>query len=263
MVMMKKITAVIVEDEVLSRNYLKRTITETCKNVEVVGIAGTFFEAITYIDKLKPDLVFLDLRLDPDKFGFEILEKTRYKDYKVIITSAYPEYMLKAWDFNTIYYLLKPIGPDKIMAAINKYESYFSINDNDDKISLPYRRNNIPIIRINDIIYIEADENLTNFYLAKEVYKSVSRRLNKVYPDLPKQNFHRIHKKYIVNLNYVDKYERTVMTVTGADLHIKEGSFDGRDLSFKQTLPISYRNLKEFKKKMNNFLNRSHTQKVS
>ena len=113
---MKK-TAVIIDDERLARNELKKMLVEY-PEIEVVGEAGNVDEAIKMIDELNPDLIFLDIQM-PAKTGFELLEELE-RVPTVVFTTAHDEYALKAFEVNALDYLLKPIDPKRLSDAVQK-----------------------------------------------------------------------------------------------------------------------------------------------
>ncbi|MEJ2507286.1 MAG: response regulator, partial [Ignavibacteriaceae bacterium] len=109
--------ALIVDDERLARTELKRLLTPF-KDVKVVGEAVNAEDALEKIQQLKPDLLFLDIQM-PGKTGFEMLEELDSVP-TVIFTTAYDEYALKAFEYNALDYLLKPIEPKRIEETVNK-----------------------------------------------------------------------------------------------------------------------------------------------
>ncbi|MEJ2004362.1 MAG: response regulator, partial [Cyclobacteriaceae bacterium] len=109
--------ALVVDDSRLARNELKRLLKDF-DNIQVVGEAANAMEATEKIDSEKPDLVFLDIQM-PGKNGFELLEELEVTP-DVIFTTAYDEYAIKAFEYNALDYLLKPVQKDRLAGAINK-----------------------------------------------------------------------------------------------------------------------------------------------
>jgi two-component system, LytTR family, response regulator len=103
--------ALIVDDERLARTELRRLLTPF-PEIEIVGEATNAEEAKAKIDDLNPDLVFLDIQM-PGKTGFELLEELDSVP-KIVFTTAYDEYALKAFEYNALDYLLKPIEPKRL-----------------------------------------------------------------------------------------------------------------------------------------------------
>ena len=119
--------AIIVDDERLARKELT-SLLEHHPEIEIIDEAANADEAIEKIDKQTPDVIFLDIQM-PGKTGFELLEGLE-RVPQVIFTTAYDEFALKAFDFNALDYLLKPIQPDRLSESINKIKSKISSKKN-------------------------------------------------------------------------------------------------------------------------------------
>ena len=113
------IRSFIVDDETQSRSALRQELQLHCTEVENVGEAGNIPDAVEAINKLQPDLLFLDIKLR-DGLGFEILDKLEHRNFHIIFTTAYSEYALKALKLNALDYLLKPIDSQELIQAIAK-----------------------------------------------------------------------------------------------------------------------------------------------
>ena len=107
----------VIDDSRLARNELKRLLKEF-DNVQIVGEAASVDEAIEKITELKPDLIFLDIQM-PEKTGFDLLEELEIVP-EVIFSTAYDEYALKAFEYNALDYLVKPVQKDRLAGAISK-----------------------------------------------------------------------------------------------------------------------------------------------
>ncbi|MDH5604230.1 MAG: response regulator, partial [Cyclobacteriaceae bacterium] len=110
---------VIVEDEKHGRETLKNLLLEFCKNVEIVGMAGSVEEAVEVITREKPDVVFMDIELQTGT-GFDVLDRLKGFGFEVIFTTAFEQYAIKAIKFSSIDYLLKPIDLDELQQAVEK-----------------------------------------------------------------------------------------------------------------------------------------------
>jgi two-component system LytT family response regulator len=110
----------IVDDERLARNELKRLL-EPYTKIEIVGEAANAEEALVMIEDLQPELLFLDIQM-PGKNGFELLSSIEGKSPEVIFTTAYDEYAIKAFEFNALDYLLKPIDTERLKETIHRIE---------------------------------------------------------------------------------------------------------------------------------------------
>jgi two-component system LytT family response regulator len=209
----------IVEDEEHSKKTLINFLTKYVKEVEIVGSAGLVSEAIDEINKLKPELVFLDIDL-PDGNGFEVLNGITNPSPKVIFVTAYNQYAVKAFQVSAIDYLLKPVDPMLLKTAVQKaIDSELSTEDFKtrkeilqtnrtgglQKLALPTQQG-IQMVKINDIIRIEADGNYAKIYLVNAESVFVSKQLKVFESWLEGLSFFRVHHSHIINLNYLQKY---------------------------------------------------------
>lgn len=240
------IKAVIVEDESGARKVLQALITDYLPQIEIVGTADSVESGIALVTKEKPELLFLDIRL-PDGDGFEILEKTVVENMEVVFTTAYGEYREKAFEYFAFQYLTKPIDVDKLEATVKAYEarrkdnktdSSFSLeklgllkqllNQQIKKIALP-NKDGYTLVQLEEIIYCEAQSNYTLVYL-KDGSKMMVTKSLKYYDELlSDSNFYRVHKSYLVNVNYVKevKQEGTLKLENGSSLPISQRSKRG------------------------------------
>lgn len=220
---MEKINAFIVDDEVDNIKLLEHFIKKNCPMIELIGSALSFEESVEQIDKLKPELLFLDIVLN-EKTGFDVLEAITHEKLKVIFVTAYNEYAIKAFKYNAIDYLMKPIDIDELIAASDKaYEDIqeelfterkqlemasFSMNNVDkfDFIAIPSMKK-VKFINLKDLIYLESEGRYTTFYL-KDGNKIISSKNLGEYESFLGDYFFRIHNRYIINLRqirYIDK----------------------------------------------------------
>lgn len=215
------IRAVSVDDEENGRQILRHYVNQYSEtlDLELVGEADSVASGIELINRVKPDLVFLDVQLQ-DGTGFNLLEKLNRDSFKVVFVTSYDQYALKAIRFKAIDYILKPIDPDlfveaveKVKADLNKFtiekdvridELVTNINSF-EKIGLP-SIDCIRFVKVSDIVRCEADGNYTKFVLSNNESIIVCKTM-KVYEDLlAEYKFIRIHKSHLINVNYVDKY---------------------------------------------------------
>src|SRR6187200_2035865 len=143
--------AIIIDDERLARNELKKLLSEF-PEVEVIGEAANAAEGIEKIESLMPDLIFLDIQM-PGKTGFDMLMELE-KAPHVIFTTAYEEYALKAFEVNALDYLLKPIEPKRLADAIQKLQGH---DDRDDHGSIPMNFNR-SVLQENDQVFVKDGE---------------------------------------------------------------------------------------------------------
>ncbi|HWY38985.1 MAG TPA: response regulator, partial [Bacteroidia bacterium] len=174
------IKALIVEDEVKSRELLQALVAKHCTGVEVVAAAGNVKEGTEAVKKHNPDLIFLDISM-PDGTGFDMLEKITPLKADVIFTTATDKYAIKAIKYSALDYLLKPIDAEELKSAVAKLvEKKSGVNtvenlaqllqnlkqgsDSYQKITLP-TSSSYEIVFIKDIIRCEADGSYTTFHL--------------------------------------------------------------------------------------------------
>lgn len=204
--------ALVIDDERLARKELINLLAEY-KDVEIIGEAVNAEEAEELIDQLMPDLIFLDIQM-PGKTGFELLE-TLEKTPKVIFTTAYDEYALKAFEFNALDYLLKPIEPKRLGDSIEKIrkeiQSVAEVKSNKSKLTINDQvfvkdGDNCWFVRLKDVRLFESDGNYIKVYFDK--YKPmIHKSLNALDEKLDDKSFFRVSRKHIINLDWVDEIE--------------------------------------------------------
>jgi two-component system, LytTR family, response regulator len=201
--------AIVVDDERLARKELMRLLNEFPK-IEVIAECDNAEEAIEQTDKLKPDLIFLDIHM-PGKDGFGVLEELDYMPQVIFIT-AYDEYAIKAFEVNALDYLLKPIQTDRLEEAINKLEKeeVELVNDS-DKLGLTDQvfvkdGDKCWFVKLEDVPMFESEGNYVRVYFENNkplILKSLNNLANK----LDDTVFFRANRKFIINLTWVDDVE--------------------------------------------------------
>jgi two-component system LytT family response regulator len=201
--------AIIVDDERLARNELKSLLSEY-PDVEIVEECDSAQSAIEAVDKLKPDVVFLDIHM-PGKDGFGVLEELDYMPHVVFIT-AYDEYAIKAFDVNALDYLLKPIENDRLKSAIEKVKSELvEIPLESDKLGLDNQvfvkdGDRCWFVNLADVPMFESEGNYVRVYFDKNkplILKSLNNLANR----LDENVFFRANRKFIINLNWIEGIE--------------------------------------------------------
>lgn len=217
---MKKIKTVIVEDEAPARDILKHYLKDY-PDIEIVAECADGFCGLKKITELKPDLVFLDIQM-PRLTGFEMIEVMTEKPI-IIFTTAYDQFAIKAFEMNAIDYLLKPFPQDRLKSAIKKVMEKIGKSGEDDRPvrqilenlpspSSPLNRivtrkgNSIDIIPVEQIRYVQAEDDYVMIYHTEG--KALKQQTMKFYEDnLPKANFVRIHRSFIVRVEEIKKLE--------------------------------------------------------
>ena len=205
--------ALIVDDERLARKELTNLLQEY-QEIEIVGEAVNAEDAEEKIKSLKPALLFLDIQM-PGKTGFELLESLDTVP-EVVFTTAYDEYALKAFDFNALDYLLKPIEPDRLKETVTKLLSRKASEEEEEKsteekLGLQDRvfvkdGDKCWFVKLENIRLFESDGNYIKIYF--ENFKPmIHKSLNALDEKLDDRSFFRASRKHIINLTWVESIE--------------------------------------------------------
>ncbi|MBL7708819.1 MAG: response regulator transcription factor [Chitinophagaceae bacterium] len=214
--------AIVIDDEPAARRLMKSLLEEYAQVVTVVAEAGNGREAITKIEELRPDLIFLDIQM-PDLTGFEVLEQLTHKP-NVIFTTAYEQYAIKAFENFSIDYLLKPIKEERLQQSIDKLKQFGRLNQTLDINSLqdiirqlqaPQKATALPIktgdritlLRYENIAYLEAQDKYVYVFTTDGQKHLTDQSLTTLSEKLPPQ-FYRIQKSYIINKDKIKEMHR-------------------------------------------------------
>jgi two-component system LytT family response regulator len=216
------VKSVIVDDELKSRESLKKMIATFCEGIEVLAICQNVAEGIDAINRFKPDVVFLDIQMQGET-GFDLLARVKSIDFEVIFTTAHSEYAIQAIKFSAIDYLLKPIDVTELQQAVEKVKSkqntnfvermqqllqnMKSPNPENYKLALPTAEG-LTFIKVNDIMYLKASGNYTEIFMREGQKHLVSRHLKEYDDLLTEQSFFRIHHSTLINVNFIKSYVR-------------------------------------------------------
>ncbi|UUV22370.1 LytR/AlgR family response regulator transcription factor [Paenimyroides aestuarii] len=214
----------IIDDESLIRNSLKILLSER-NDIEIIGEASSKDQGIALIETLKPDLVLLDIQLKKNT-GFELLEQLSDITFKLIFVTAYSEYAIKAFKYSAFDYLLKPIDQDLLNQTIDRLKTeiittsqqYQALKTNKEfhKITIKTTEH-IYHLNFDEIIYCKADSSYTRFYLTNDRSLMTSKPLKNYQNLLPEHQFFRSHQSYLVNLNFVKKYNKKMAALEMQD----------------------------------------------
>ena len=219
---MNNISCIIIDDENPARKLVKLFL-EKKGNLNILAEAKDGFEAVKLIDEHKPDLIFLDIQM-PKLNGFEVLELIHHKP-KVIFTTAYDEYALKAFELNSVDYLLKPIKAEKLQQAIEKYKnlkSTFSssqLNFDAQKLIetiqgskkdytsrfLVNKGNSLLIINVYDIAYFNAEDKMVFITTFDNKKYLINNTLDKLEKSLEPKKFFRTARQFLVTAKAIHK----------------------------------------------------------
>lgn len=220
--MTEKIKSVIIDDEAVARDVLRNYIKKYCPQVEVTGEAQNAREAVPLLHELNPQLVFLDVEM-PFGNAFDVLEDCRDLNFETIFVTAFSEYSLKALNQSAAYYLLKPIGIEELIVAVNKVQQQILKNElfNRNRIIVENFREQRPekrqvilpvlggfeLVKMEEIVRLQGNGNFTDIYLTNKSKKMVCRFL-KYFEDILPYPFIRVHKSHIINVNFVESYHK-------------------------------------------------------
>ncbi|MGA8598557.1 MAG: LytTR family DNA-binding domain-containing protein [Bryobacteraceae bacterium] len=196
--------ALIIDDERMARQELRRLLAAHAQ-IEIVGEARTVEEALELIGRLEPDVLFLDIRM-PGMSGFDLLE--RLDDVpQVIFTTAYDEYALKAFEVSALDYLVKPVAPARLAAAVAKLRPR-EVRSRLEQVFVKDGER-CWLVRVADIFLLESEGNYTRLHFANE-RPLVPRSLAALQERLDPTVFFRAGRRHIVNLKWVASVEPTV-----------------------------------------------------
>lgn len=248
----------VVDDERPAREELIY-ILKDIEGIEVIGQASHGKEALELIEKLQPDIVFLDIQM-PEMNGMEVARRLINKEYipKIIFVTAYDQFAVEAFEVNAMDYLLKPISEDRLKQRLEKMIledekdksiDYDKLKDliysmkpdqkvTSQRISL-YQNSRLIPVDIEDIIYITIENRSTVIFSNKGNFDT-NYTLNELMDKLDNTIFFRSHKSYIVNLNYIESIDPWFNYTY--NIHLKDS---------KEIIPVSRSYVKEFREAMN------------
>jgi len=224
--------AVIIDDMDAARAVLKADLKEYCPEINLVGEANSVVTGLKLLKETEVDLVFLDIELD-DGLGFDILDLLDSYTFKVIFTTAQDNYAIKAFQVAAVDYLLKPIDPELLVAAVQKVNDALPHTEEQigilnksiaektisDKIVL-HTQEKIISAKISDIIRCESSGNYTTFFFNDKSKLLITRTLKEFDKILSPHNFIRTHQSHLINIDFVKEFVKT----EGGYLLLKDGS---------------------------------------
>ena len=212
--------AIIVEDEELSRNRLKRMLDKRKTAMEIIGECDNGPDAVTVINRDKPDVLFLDIHL-PGMNGFEVVHRLE-KQPAIIFTTAYDKHALEAFQTYAIDYLLKPIEEEALDKAIKKL---MTLRPQDGDLSHKLEQlmkslgadyisrvqckvgDKTYLVNINDVVFFQSNNKYTDVYTCSETFV-IDTPLTELEQRLHPKKFVRIHRSAIVNINWIGEYRK-------------------------------------------------------
>ena len=212
--------AIIVEDKEYIRKGLINLLSIIDANIEIIGECESVEEAVIVIKTCKPELVFLDINLS-DGTAFDLLERIKIIDFKIIFITAYEEYALRALKIGAVDYLLKPVVVDELEIALAKLAK-LTVTDQKDQIAKAKQvynnegnhlilsfHDSYQVIDLHELIYCESDKGYTTFYCIDGTKHLVSKTIKFFEDRLLEANFQRPHQSFMINMKFVDKYDKS------------------------------------------------------
>jgi two-component system LytT family response regulator len=215
------LNAVIIEDERKGLINLKHLLAKHCEDVEVIGEADGVESGLKLFqeEKVAPDVAFLDINLQDGKV-FQLLNRLGRIEFDIIFVTAYDQFAMKACEYSSIGYILKPIDPDKLVEAVARVrpqrqarteerlqvmQQYTSHPNSFEKMSIA-ALDGIHFVKIREIVRFEAEDNYTHIFMDNGQRITASKTI-KAYEDmLTPFNFYRVHKRHVINMNYMKKF---------------------------------------------------------
>ncbi len=218
----EKLKAILVDDEQDSRDILENYLKKYCPVIQLLEKCDSVKTGLKAIEQHKPEIVFLDIEM-PYGNGFDLLEQVNEINFETVFVTAYDNYAIKALNMSAAYYLLKPIDIDELVACVEKIHEQLKSQkeplhasvllenlqqqNGPQKIMLPTMEG-FEIVKLADIIYCEAHDNFTRFYFQDKQELLICRTLKYFEDTLPINQFIRIHRSHMINLEYVIRYTK-------------------------------------------------------
>lgn len=204
---------VIIDDERLARQELKKML-QKYPEIEVVDECSNAQEALEKLEQIKPDLIFLDIQM-PEMNGFQLLENLQNVP-RVIFVTAYDEYALKAFEYNALDYLLKPVHPERLDETIKKVlndkkTAVNKLNNEEDYLTIENQvflkdGDKCWFVKLSDIRLFESEGNYVRVYF-HNFKPLILKSLNNLEERLHPKQFFRASRKHIINLKWIESVE--------------------------------------------------------
>ncbi len=221
---------IIIDDEQDSVTLLQLQLAEHCPQVQVVGSYTSTVKALSGIETMLPDLLFLDIEM-PVMNGFEMLEKVLHTQFSLVFVTAYNQFALKAFRFNALDFLVKPVDTKELIEAVARAEKRIKPTSSQlamlqkqlrgepvTKIAIP-AQHGVTFIDLNEIIFGEASNNYSKLVLTDGRHFLISKTLKDVQEVLEEEHFLRVHRQFIINLNHVKQFNRNegILTMSNGE----------------------------------------------
>lgn len=223
----------IIDDEELARQRLEYLL-GAYPWIQIIGQCSDGIQAIEQINELKPDLIFLDIQM-PGKTGFEVLSEITHSP-KIIFTTAYNQYAIEAFEFNSIAYLLKPIEPEKLNKSLEKFKEQTHQEIGADRFELMQRMSQfldkqedkflkriqikigdrVLLLSLDEVLYFESEDKYTAV-ITEHKRHIVDTPLIELEQKLKPEKFIRIHRACLVHVDWIAEIQRS----TGGKMQIQ------------------------------------------
>lgn len=217
--------ALVVDDEALARRELRRLLVDFAW-LEIVGEAANIDEAAPRIEALSPDLLFLDIKM-PGGSGFDLLTRLEHVP-RVIFTTAYDQHAVRAFEFNALDYLLKPIEPERLAAALLKVRTVSALATQPRDVLEQVFVQDGPrcwFVPLREVCLLSAENNYVRLWWGK-LHPLIARPLSAIEQRLDARRFFRANRSQIINLEFIERVERGIngrlhVTLRGGDLEVE------------------------------------------
>lgn len=238
---------VIVDDEVHALESLEHDMKEYCPEFDIIGSFDNPLLAVQFIENEKPDIVLSDIQM-PRMDAFTMIESLEYKDFALILVTAYNKYAIRAFEFSAVDYIVKPVDPMKLRNSLLKVKDNKKTDDLEEKLSLILhnlkfgnKENHtlaIPtlegaeFVEVNEISYLKADANYCSLLLQNGTKLVISKPLKHFADILKEHGFLRIHQSYLINSIFIKSYRKGA----GGNLILKDGTVVPISRSYKNNV---------------------------
>lgn len=220
------IKAILVDDDFMHLGSLQKLLSEEFKQVEVMATCANVPDAVSKVNRLKPQLVFLDIEMSPYT-GFDLLEMVDERDFEVIFTTSYQRYAIQAIKASALDYIEKPIGKEKLGEALQRFRhktSQANIKNLLENFRLPNENQRIALpdscgmsfYETKRIICCTSDNSTTYFQIKTDDLKTPVKRIAvskglAIWEDFlfEKGFFFRVHNRYMVNINFIKRFVKS------------------------------------------------------
>jgi two-component system, LytTR family, response regulator len=215
--------AIIIDDEKHCREVLTTLLQKHCTGVQVAGEFANGADALKSIEKINPDILFLDIEM-PGMNGFEFLERCHFKNFEIVFTTAYNEYAIRAIKHSALDYLLKPVDKNELVTAIEKAKQHssgktsarveqllssLSMKKEPKRFAVPTLEGLI-MLNSEEILYCESDGPYCTFHFTNNNKPLLTSRTLKEAEEVLMScgDFFRVHSSYLINMKFIQKYVR-------------------------------------------------------